>query len=453
MTRRDLFSLVSKVGIVAAAQMVPWKLLESFGLVEDYLAEAAILPQNYRVRDAQGMIWDASSGIASIVASSTFGPGSWTMEDNTDQQYIKTPGGTKSIRVQVDGTLGLTAAFLDIVLDDLMLTNIHQFGLHYYSADVNGDGKVDIGEIGINLGNTTNYSSNYLYTFHNLLNTQSEVPGWSFGQMVKTEFNTATGTPSLDSPFVRLRLRVAAPAGGKTDIYVDSLLYNFYCRPCVVFTFDDNNLTQYTEAFAYMQPRKVPGAVAFTAINFGSGSHVSEAQMNEMLDAGWSIHSHGYTHPHYINMGTQAEMENDIQLNRDFLRAHGWDRNNSFVYPYAEYNALLRQAIVARGYPIGVHAGSITDKLYPGIIQPLRIPRWTFDGLSSATMIANTSKAIRRGEACIVLIHHVGTGGGPTQADFRAYVDWCVRMRDSNVLDILNLEDYITRFTSPRVRR
>ena len=66
MNRRDLFTLAGKVGLVALPQQVPWSWLERAGLLDEYFAEAAALPQNYLVQTGS-VLCDTSLGLSGIV--------------------------------------------------------------------------------------------------------------------------------------------------------------------------------------------------------------------------------------------------------------------------------------------------------------------------------------------------------------------------------------------------
>ena len=60
MNRRDLFKLVGKIGVIAAAKVVSWPVLDRLGVSgEEWIAEAASMPQNYVVR-APTLITDFS---------------------------------------------------------------------------------------------------------------------------------------------------------------------------------------------------------------------------------------------------------------------------------------------------------------------------------------------------------------------------------------------------------
>ena len=123
MNRRELFSLAGKVSLVALAQQVPWSVLERLGLVGEYLAEAAALPQNYLINSGT-VLASGNNGMAAVASSaSALGAGATSAVDNTDPAYIKTAGNTKSIKLSIDATGGQTGHNLEWAINKNFLTD------------------------------------------------------------------------------------------------------------------------------------------------------------------------------------------------------------------------------------------------------------------------------------------------------------------------------------------
>ena len=73
----------------------------------------------------------------------------------------------------------------------------------------------------------------------------------------------------------------------------------------IVITFDDGNRNIYDNAFPIMKEYNFPGVFYIVGNRVNSGTNITHApELKEMVDAGWEIGSHSYTHSD-LNPGSQ----------------------------------------------------------------------------------------------------------------------------------------------------
>src|SRR5262249_46454860 len=76
----------------------------------------------------------------------------------------------------------------------------------------------------------------------------------------------------------------------------DHLYYDRRAMPKIVITFDDNWLTQFTEAFPYMIRKGVPGTIYAIQETVGLDRYMSLPQLKEVYAAGWDVGNHTTDH-------------------------------------------------------------------------------------------------------------------------------------------------------------
>ena len=121
-----------------------------------------------------------------------------------------------------------------------------------------------------------------------------------------------------------------------------------YRTPSVMvsFIFDDGNDTDNTIMLPVFSGQ---GEVACSAIItnlLNTGGHLTTAQLQELVDAGWEVMSHTVTHPDLTAL-TEAQIITELSDSKDALEGLGFTINN-LVYPGNKANTLVRQ--VARKY-------------------------------------------------------------------------------------------------------
>ena len=124
----------------------------------------------------------------------------------------------------------------------------------------------------------------------------------------------------------------------------------------VVITFDDGNRNIYDNAFPIMQEINFPGVFYIVGNRVNSGTDIAHApELKEMVDAGWEIGSHSYTHSDLTLDHSIARYE-ILQSKLDIEEALEIDVQ-TFAYPFGTVDPYLAQKVADYGYRAGMGLG------------------------------------------------------------------------------------------------
>jgi len=124
----------------------------------------------------------------------------------------------------------------------------------------------------------------------------------------------------------------------------------------IVITFDDGNRNIYDNAFPIMQEFDFPGVFYIVGNRVNSGTNIAHApELKKMVDAGWEIGSHGYTHTDLTLDHSIARYE-ILQSKLDIEDALGVDVQ-TFAYPFGTVDPYLAQKVANYGYRAGMGLG------------------------------------------------------------------------------------------------
>lgn len=124
----------------------------------------------------------------------------------------------------------------------------------------------------------------------------------------------------------------------------------------IVITFDDGNRNIYENAFPIMQEYGFPGVFYIVGNRVNSGTNIAHApELREMIEAGWEIGSHSYTHSDLtLNHGiVRYEI---LQSKLDLEDALGVEIQ-TFAYPFGTVDPYLAQKVQDYGYRAGMGLG------------------------------------------------------------------------------------------------
>jgi peptidoglycan/xylan/chitin deacetylase (PgdA/CDA1 family) len=131
----------------------------------------------------------------------------------------------------------------------------------------------------------------------------------------------------------------------------------------IVITFDDGHMSVYEHAFPIMSEYGFPGVFYIVANRINNlNDFVNVDQISDMVNAGWEIGSHGYTHLDITKNHASASFE-IAQSKLDLQSALDIDIK-TFAYPFGEINPFVAQKVSDYGYRAGMGLGtSITHTL------------------------------------------------------------------------------------------
>lgn len=105
----------------------------------------------------------------------------------------------------------------------------------------------------------------------------------------------AHGGMTLHDTVTAVQLRISTRIGSG-EVTFDHLYYERRATPQIVISFDDNWLTQYTEAFPYMAQRGVPGTIYAIQETVNLSRYMSLQDLKTVYAAGWDIANHTADH-------------------------------------------------------------------------------------------------------------------------------------------------------------
>jgi peptidoglycan/xylan/chitin deacetylase (PgdA/CDA1 family) len=128
----------------------------------------------------------------------------------------------------------------------------------------------------------------------------------------------------------------------------------------IVITFDDGHMSVYEHAFPIMEELGFPGVFYIVANRINNApDFVNIEQISTLVNAGWEIGSHGYTHLDVTKNHSSANYEIG-QSKADLQTALGAPIR-TFAYPYGEIDPFTAQIVSNSGYRAGMGLGkSIT---------------------------------------------------------------------------------------------
>lgn len=95
-------------------------------------------------------------------------------------------------------------------------------------------------------------------------------------------------------------------------------------KPLIVLAFDDNSDSIYNVAFPMMQEFNFTGTNVVNSGTLGLPARLTWEQLSEITAAGWEVAGHTVHHPVLTDICLE-EAENEIILDLEALRAHGYD--------------------------------------------------------------------------------------------------------------------------------
>lgn len=125
----------------------------------------------------------------------------------------------------------------------------------------------------------------------------------------------------------------------------------------IVITFDDGHMSVYEHAFPIMDELNFPGVFYIVANRiYNAPEFVNVEQITTLVNAGWEIGSHGYSHLDVTKNHASANYE--IGKSKADLQAALGVEINTFAYPYGEVDPYTAQIVSTSSYQGGMGLGS-----------------------------------------------------------------------------------------------
>ncbi|MGF7119177.1 polysaccharide deacetylase family protein [Methanobacterium oryzae] len=179
--------------------------------------------------------------------------------------------------------------------------------------------------------------------------------------------------------------------------------------PEVIITFDDGFESVYTVAYPIMEQYGIKGTVYVVTGWVGAPGYLTQAQLTELHNAGWTIANHAYKH-NYLPSLTEAQMTTEIQTSIDWLNNNGFsDGAYHIAYPYGGYNSNVMQVANNLGIKTGRTTNGGTINLNDNI-DYLQLPSKYFDKYTTTYLWkASVDESIATKTTTIFLLHSIVT--------------------------------------------
>ncbi len=426
----------------------------------------ATLPTNYKVKE-HGYIWraDGSSstqGTGSIVnyPTLTSGTASAALSQVTTADVPTIPNATGVLPgtgsfIKVVASGGASGGNIDISLNITAISqeSLGNFGLWFYDPV---GGNTDITGVTFYTVNNSGFSKFFIFSASATApGASGRTKGWNLFTWQRGDQSTTGGGYTYAETTSRLMLRVSLGVNKSATFYLGDVLYGYYAKPQIMIWAADNGAGAYDTMFPYMQARNIPGSYMPTTdyLAAPNGNQITVPELNEMNAAGWTIVPHQTIGTALTSM-TEAEMRAEIEEVLAVHASYGWTFKD-FYYPAGGAgNDTSNTVMASYGIKYGNNANTAnmqkSQPLYGGTINPYRMWSYTADGKTFAEVRAAIDHAIKYGGALGILWHD---GSGANEAPFKSSMDYLYRLREANVIDVVNYETFFNRFSSPRKAR
>jgi len=200
--------------------------------------------------------------------------------------------------------------------------------------------------------------------------TQTPTPTWIYNEPGQVsvpillyhhvEGDVSTSRYYVSIPDFRAQMRAlhnwgytAIPISLLLDALIDGA--ELPSKPIVI-TFDDGNRNIYDNAFPIMEEYGFPGVFYIVGNRVNGGTNMTHApELREMIDAGWEIGSHGYTHSD-LTLNHEIVRYEILQSKLDIEEALGVEVQ-TFAYPFGTVDPYLAQKVQDYGYRAGMGLG------------------------------------------------------------------------------------------------
>ncbi len=411
-----------------------------------FLMVSGVRAANYEVIPGS-VISTVGTGIAGLATNATaFGPGTSVGVDNTDPTFIKDRTITKNIKVTITATGGATAHNTDWTISRAFYPGSPLFGVWVYFPDTTTISS------GCSILITSDNFANYFTV--SMAGIQAIRNGWNFFAAHRNDF-TAIGAPSWATTMTRFRLQCAADSGKTAVYYVDQNYANFYSRPQVVFTFDDNERTIFEDAAPILESKGWRGTLfsqgqRINAVQFGT-----LAQHKAWVSAGHEVFNHTDTHSDLAAVSTVAA-EDEIRRGEMNLEVNGLTPpgQKHFAYPFGSFSDSVKVILRNLGYVSARAVGGNTITPFMGVkgfeFDEFQIECTELNNsVSLAQAIAEVDQTIKYGGNLILLVHALTTGAaGPSswnKTDFKLLAEYIKRMEP--LLTVQRYSDWFAGFS------
>jgi hypothetical protein len=309
-------------------------------------------------------------------------------DDTTDYQI-----GSQSLKCITDGAGGACyASKTDFAAFNLLNQNLVLW--------VKVSNITNLSYLWVYVSSDTDFTNRKVYKIEN---DKSQLKAGVWSRVSLTDIDaTITGTPDLTA-IVAVQVRVGD--ANSTAITVNyggiSNFTNLLDEAICSITFDDNWLSQYTEAYKLMSQYRLKGTIYSIPEKVGTTNYMTLAQCKAVQNDGWDISAHSSLDLNTLNAN---QCENELVSIKKWLIENGFNKGvNDFAFPLGHWDS-TNLPIVQKYFRSARTIVSFGETISPGDMHRLRI-RLITNTTSTATIQGWIDAAILA-KSWLILCYH-----------------------------------------------
>lgn len=423
---------------------------------------SAAWADNYHTVKSHSYVWRADGNSATQGSGAIFNWPTLTggtascalsqVSDNTTLPAGAPLGGSTTLHyIKADCTGGASGGTIEFYISTPVtsLNNLGQVGIFFYQSA--GDDTV-ITNLQTYLAETNAYAKFFIFTCNGSTSTCRRRNGWNIFQWQRDDQAGTGGGYLWTDTAAQYRQQMVIAAGGSVTVYFSDLIYGFAAKPQITVWSADNIASGYSVIYNYMSAagRRAIGSYCPTTGTFDTG--LTRAQLSEMVLNGWDVQGHNTAGQDYT-LTTLAAMDTDVKAVKAFLATNNWPLSRVWCYQGGNHTDATDGILVANGVSWSDGGNPSNDArgtfVYGGLVQPMQLYRYTAEAVSAATTKVVIDHAVKYGEQVALLYHESPTAGCDTTC-FQSTIDYLVRLRDANVIDLTTWSATVRRLTAPR---
>ncbi len=251
-----------------------------------------------------------------------------------------------------------------------------------------------------------------------------------------------------------VRIRVfggSVPAGQTARVWVAGVYIPEPVKPFVLLTFDDADLSFYTETMPSLRLRGLHATFGINKGDVGTNDSlfVNEAKLAELYSDGHDFASHCITNTNVLTQGEAAYLA-DYDTCLNWLKSRGWTRGNSY-HPFVQgkHTRLLCEGLIARGVTVMRNA-TTADLISPAVtstgastMMPIGVS--LTDTTSLATAKAKIDDAITFKQDVCIMAHVIAAAAAPVtwaRTDWAALLDYLLLKKSQGLIDCGSVSEW-----------
>lgn len=350
-------------------------------------------------------------------------------------------------------TGGASGGQIEILVDmeDRPLNDIGNFGLFWYQPSI-----TELPSVRLDLATSPSFSQYFTFLWWRNLIGQRMIDGWNPITWQAGDQIGNVGEAAMNQTFTIFRILLDLQPNSSGTFYFSDFIYGYYAKPHINIWGENNFASVYTDLFPQAKKLNLVGShCPVTKMLKDPGRVVLEggftnAQLQEMVAAGWTIGGESTEGLNYTDFYTLEEAVADIDAHLDDLQRLGYQRPIFWCYQDRKHTAAL-DAELAKRNVVAAYSGNVFSdntgrSLYGGLTNPYNLWAVSADDEPLVNVIAAIDHAVKYGE-------QLGLEWQRYTPNFPAIADHLVKLRNEGKIEIVTVEKLIERHGTKPVSR